>query len=96
MKEAQVKGVYMYAVKDLKAGQFDVPFFARNDLFAARRFIMDIRNRKESMVHNFREDFELYRLGLFVHESGLVEVDMDLISSGKDVKVDQVNGGDDA
>lgn len=64
------KEINVYCVMDLKAEMFDVPFFARNDLFAGRKFMMDIRNRKDSMVSSFKDDFELYKIGSFDMDKG--------------------------
>lgn len=65
--------IYVYAVYDIKAKIFDLPFFTRGDLFARRRFIIDIRTRKESMLSSFKEDYELHRIGEYDQESGYVK-----------------------
>ena len=51
----------LYAVRDSKTGRYDIPFAAHNDLFAKRKFTMDITH-EGTMIHDFAEDFELWHV----------------------------------
>jgi len=63
--------VNVYAVYDTVQGMYDIPFFARNDLFARRRFIIDVINReKNPLLAHFSEDFHLICLGTYDQKSG--------------------------
>lgn len=75
MRAMVSKKLNMYAVRDLKSNLYDVPFFAHNDLFATRRFIIDCRGEraKDSIIGTFKEDFELNLIGEFDTESGEVK-----------------------
>lgn len=82
------RDVFVYCVFDIEAEVWDIPFFARSDLFASRRFVMDIKNRTESMVHSFKESFELYCIAKFDQDSAVLEpITYKLIVAGKDVEL---------
>lgn len=76
----------MYAVYDLKGEVFDVPFFAKNDLFAGRKFIMDIRSRRQTMIASFKEDFHLVKIGEYDAETAEIEKMQVLIVKGSEVE----------
>ena len=65
MKKPTEVGVY--AVYDLKGKLFDIPFFAASNLFAERKFIMDMRTEK-TMLKAFPGDFDLYLIGTYDKE----------------------------
>lgn len=82
--------VTIYAVYDKKAERYDTPFFAMNDLFAERRFVMSIEDNK-SIISRFKNDFQLVRLGFFNVLDGVMEQDMQVVREGV-----QINKGDDS
>lgn len=79
----------MYVVFDLKSKSYDVPFFALSDEMAKRRFVLDCRGvgvEDRSVIHQFKEDFELLKLGKFNPGSGVVDVGVpDVIFKGTEV-----------
>lgn len=83
-----------YAVYDKKAIMYDVPFFAKSDLFAKRKFIMDVQQRqRSSMLSSFKDDFELHFVGEFNPDTGLyVNTDPSItIIAGKEITTDALN-----
>lgn len=65
--------INLYAVYDKVGELYDTPFFARDDVFAKRRFIM-MNDDEGTMLGDFGEDFELHRVGSFETYSGKLEV----------------------
>lgn len=59
----------MYSFWDKEAEVYDVPFFAKGDLYAKRHFFMRIE-QKDSMLTQFIDQFELHRLLEFDQETG--------------------------
>jgi hypothetical protein len=57
--------VPVYAVYDKEARTFDIPFFSRSDIFAKRKFTMDIKAQQASMIGFFKDEFELHRIGTY-------------------------------
>lgn len=68
--------IKMYAVYDKKAKQYDVPFFAHDDLFAQRKFIMGLRDSNSIFAH-FTDDFVLMKLGEVEISTGIINGDID-------------------
>lgn len=83
LKDGNFKKIGMYAIHDEKSDVYDVPFFARSDLMAKRRFIVDVRN-EQSLVHAFKEDFKLVRLGLLDLVSGHFTAMVEVLLTGKE------------
>ena len=54
----------MYTFKDKTSARFDTPFFCFDQSFAEKKFIMAC-NEKDSMIGQFKDDFELYKIGEF-------------------------------
>lgn len=61
--------MYLYSIRDVKAETFDTPFPAAKDVVAVRMF-SDLVNRKDNLIGQHPEDFELYRLGFFDPATG--------------------------
>lgn len=59
-----------YSFYDKKAQRYDTPFYAQNDLFAKRHFIM-ARDREGTMLNKFQSEFELHRFGYFAINTGV-------------------------
>lgn len=76
--------VYLYSHYDKKGDRFDTPFFTANDMFAKRLFIMNIQDGK-SIMSNFKEDFELFKVGKFNVITGELESCKEMIEEGKKI-----------
>ena len=68
-----MKILMMYAYYDKKNKSYDTPFFTFNDLFAQRKYQMDTK-QEGSILKEFKEDFELYRLGFFDKLTGIFHI----------------------
>jgi len=97
MNELEVKGneyieeINMYSVHDKKSGYYDIPFCAKNDLFAKRKFIMDIRNRQSTMLSSFKDDFVLMKLGYFSGNDMEFNRDIKVLIQGKEVENNEIS-----
>lgn len=78
-----------YAVYDKVSDGYDVPFFSRNEVFAKRKFIMDCQNRAQNtMISNFKNDFELHFIGSFNQRNGRFEESVPVaILKGEEIEV---------
>lgn len=75
----------MYCVKDRKAA-FGQPFHEINDAVAMRRFHNSCL-QADSEMKNFGSDFELYRIGTYETDTGvLTPEEKVLLFVGKDVE----------
>lgn len=61
----------IYSVMDSKAGAFAPPFFLANDTVALRSMAA-ARNDPNSLMSQFRSDFQLFHIGSFDDELGVV------------------------
>lgn len=77
--------INIYAIYDKKGGQYDQPFFAYNDLFAKRKFIM-LSQDKNIALGNFTKDFELKNLGSFNVLTGDIKPLNQLILEGNQIQ----------
>lgn len=84
--------IEVYAYFDNQGKQFDVPFFARTDLQAKRRFQIEVETKPDSVLSRFINDFDLYYLGQFDVVAGLFQLTDDgspsvprLILAGKSI-----------
>lgn len=82
--EKQGVNLGIYAVYDKISKIYDTPFFARDDVFARRRFIMWTQE-EHSMLHDFKPDFELHRLGSFNPQDGSLIIAQDIICEGDQI-----------
>lgn len=86
MEETEKSGLCfgVYAVFDKVADNYDIPFFAKDDLFAQRKFIMDARN-DQTVLASFLEDFELVRLCIWYPATGEFIVSKKTVLKGKNI-----------
>lgn len=62
----------IYAIMDNKMSAFMTPFFSHNDLTAQRSLKMAVSS-EGSAIATAPEDFDLYKIGIFDDESGLID-----------------------
>lgn len=74
----------IYAIKDVKVG-FMQPFIQVNDGVAVREF-RNIVNSSNSVVSANYTDMELYQLGTYNQDTGLIESNVSFLIKGADVK----------
>jgi len=74
----------IYSIWDKKGKKFDVPFFAANQLFARRRFLM--MAKEESILKEFINDFDLCYIGKFNLINGHLEKSFEKLIEGKQIK----------
>lgn len=74
----------IYAIKDVKVG-FMQPFIQVNDGVAVREF-RNIVNSSNSVVSANYTDMELYQLGSYCQDTGLIESNVSFLVKGADVK----------
>lgn len=72
-KENPVVLTPCYSIYDKKGEVWDIPFFARGDLFAKRKFKIDCTDISLPFISKFKDDFELYRVGFFNSTTGVVK-----------------------
>lgn len=73
----------IFAIKDVKVG-FMQPFIQVNDAVALREFT-NIVNSGSSVVSANYTDMELYRIGSYNQDTGLIESKVDFLIKGSDV-----------
>lgn len=90
------KEIYLYSYQDLKSNIYDVPFWAKNDVHAKRKFYMDVvSGNGNHVLGKFTVDFRLVKLGKFDVEKGEVKrIEKDVIIEGVDLKI-QIKGDKD-
>jgi len=62
----------MYSIRDAKGEVYNVPFFQKTHGEAERNFTELVRDEK-SMISKYPDDYDLYYLGQYDDNSGLVE-----------------------
>jgi hypothetical protein len=76
----------LYSFYDKKSETFDTPFCCQTDLFAQRHYHM-VTTKPGSLLCDFKEDFDLYRIGYFnTNDSSLIEHSTLLITGKKEIK----------
>ena len=73
----------IYAIKDVKVG-FMQPFMQVNDGVAVREF-RNIVNSHNNLVSTNYTDMELYKLGEYSLDTGLIESEVSYLVKGVDV-----------
>lgn len=63
----------VYAIRDVKANAFQQLTVASNDAVIVRSFAESIYNKRDSIMSFSPKDFDLYRIGVFNTETGIVE-----------------------
>lgn len=76
--------ISIYGIYDLKGQRYDTPFFAYNDLFAKRRFIM-LAEKEGSVMYRFNRDFELHNLGTFNVTTGEIVPEKNTVIQGSQI-----------
>lgn len=74
----------VFAIKDKKSC-FWKPFCQPNDLVARREFDNMVNSSNEFMQQNYA-DMDLYKLGTYDDETGVIESKVEFVCSGSDVK----------
>lgn len=62
----------VYSIRDSKAEIFNQPFFQKTDAEAQRSFAQLTRDGK-STINQFPEDFDLYFLGTYDDQTGVIK-----------------------
>lgn len=76
----------MYSFYDKRDKSYDTPFFCKNDLFAKRHFHMSIA-KSGVLLHTFKEDFELHRIGYFNTSTSEFVPFESLVIEGKQIDI---------
>ena len=63
--------IKIYAVRDQKLEAFNRPFFLQSDGVAIRAF-QDEVNSHESELHKHAEDYDLYTIGMYDENTGII------------------------
>lgn len=64
--------VKLYSIFDMKSRHYQPPVACINDGHAWRMFAMHFQKGEVAMYREFPEDFEIYRVGTFDEEKGLI------------------------
>lgn len=73
-KKRQTPVIEVYAYYDTEGKIYDIPFFARTSLQAKRRMEIDIKAANEkTVIAMFPEKFELYFIGYYDQDQGILE-----------------------
>lgn len=68
-----MSSVKMYCVRDVKVGGFNNPFCFVNDAVAVRSFEALVNEpSQESMISKYPGDYDLYCVGIFDQDTGLM------------------------
>lgn len=70
-----LKNLGLYCIYDVVMDQFSPPFVARNESHAVMQFEMSIKKAREN---GFTQEFELWEVGKFDDDSGVVSSNSDL------------------
>lgn len=75
-------------LRDVRAGHFLVPFFAKNLPSAIRSLTDETQKAEKSMLYRFPGDYQLYRLGEFFEDTGHLDalLNPELICEVQDFK----------
>lgn len=65
----------IYAIKDSKAGLFNIPFFQVTHGTAERAFLELVKD-PQSFVHKYPADYDLYFLGAYDDTTGSIEKEL--------------------
>lgn len=60
-----------YAIRDSKAEMYNVPFFNKTHGEAERNF-KQLVNDEKSMVHKYPDDYDLYHIGQYDDDKGVL------------------------
>lgn len=76
----------LYSFRDVKVGYME-PFLQVNDIVATRTFTATIKNEK-NLMHQYKEDIELWCIGEFNEELGEILSEKRYIIGGKDITIE--------
>lgn len=62
----------LYSIRDTKAGSFQSPTVSSNDVTIARAFAETVMNKRDPIIAFSPSDFDLYCVGEFDLETGLI------------------------
>ena len=82
--ENQSDWLEIYAIYDKKSEAYDTPFFAHNEIFAKRRYIL-MAEEDRSPLRMWPNDFELHRVGRFNIKTACVIEENQLVLEGASV-----------
>lgn len=77
--------VGVFSVKDTKVS-FACPFYSHSDETAIRSFAEAINSETPNNVNQYHEDKQLFRLGYFDDDTGVITSDIAFLVNGADVK----------
>ena len=78
----------IFALRDTRAGFFHRPFVARSTNEALRNFASLVTDSKESPLTQYPGDFDLFELGSYDEQQGLISVSQHiLLANGKEFVV---------
>lgn len=76
----------LYSIRDRAARAFGNPFVMANNATAMRVFEAEVnRSSQDNMLHQAPHDFELYCVGSFNIDTGLVEQNLELVCTGNEL-----------
>lgn len=81
MPEKYQEQLKMYAIYDKKSKKYDQPFFAFNDIFAKRRYLI-MQSEAKSPLAMWPEDFDLQRIGSVDMDSAELKNNNNVILTG--------------
>ena len=87
-EQSEVIGVYAYY--DKKSDKFDIPFFAKDDVQAKRKFHLDVTaNDGQTILGQFKAEFLLYKISDYNIRTGILAeyttLTRKLIAAGKEI-----------
>lgn len=62
----------LYSIRDTKAGSFQTPVVSANDFTITRSFGESIVNRRDPIISFSPADFDLFQVGEFETDTGIV------------------------
>ena len=68
------------AVKDTKLGKMCQPFFVQNEAIAGRMIQATVRE-EGNQLHDFPEDFQVFKLGTFDEETGEITSKVEFVKN---------------
>jgi predicted RecB family nuclease len=77
----------IYAIHDNKSKTFNTPFFQHTDTHALRAFKAEVnRQHDQNMIYLYPEEFDLFLLGTFNEDDGIIESELTKLTNGTALK----------
>lgn len=76
----------IYAIKDVKVGEFQNPFYQRTNAEAVRSVTAAVNAKEENHYTKFYNDYELWCLGTFNMETGEIISKLEHVANCADLK----------